>query len=322
VASAFPPQARARGMIDRKKVKDKRRRHGGKKKRPSSAVPAAPANDMTRTSSAKASLGTSKDRVFRKKLSSGGSSAGSSLHIPNSSTPSEPLRAGDVPPPPAHRPPPAPPGTARAEQLERELSQDKLALEALAKTNSELERKVEDMKAALEQVQARCQKLEAERTVPELPHASSAGARHGNDPEAEQEKAAARRYLDERQVHAVLKDLVAELVLQQPSDALQHMYKALGKLVGCDSAAEDGGQASAFRMRMYFECAGPLGASRIHFKRIAKVGEREGERLEPPVLEWAREALAEFSAVLQGGWVRGHANFAPPENLRISLSAS
>lgn len=201
-------------------------------------------------------------------------------------------------------------------------SQDRLAWEALAKTNSELERKVEDMRVALEQAQARCQELETQRTVAELPNASSAaGARHGNNAETEQEKAAARRYLDERQVHSVLKDLVAELVLQQPTDALQYMYKALGKLVGCDSAADESGEESAFRMRMYFECVGPGGASRIHFKRIAKVGDRKGERLEPQVLEWAREALAEFCTVLKGDWVQC-ANFTPPEDVRISLSTA
>ena len=73
---------------------------------------------------------------------------------------------------------------------------------------------------------------------------------------------------------------------------------------------------------MFFECIGPGGGQKVNFKKIAKVGarERDGERLEPPVVEWAQEALVEFRTVLQGNW--GSEDFTPPTNFSISLVAS
>ena len=73
-------QTRARGMIDRKKVKDKRRRHRGGKK--NAGQPAAPRGaSATAATAATAAAGTGKERAFFKQVLAPKQAAGS-LEIP------------------------------------------------------------------------------------------------------------------------------------------------------------------------------------------------------------------------------------------------
>ena len=113
---------------------------------------------------------------------------------------------------------------------------------SLQSQREQLQQTVVGLQNALAKAEGRCAALEAMTTTTKisgtdpLPHASNSGSRTVN-PRTEQEKAAAKRYLDAQQVHAVLKDLVAELVLAQPSNALRHMHSRLGYLV--DASATD-----------------------------------------------------------------------------------
>ena len=134
---------------------------------------------------------------------------------------------------------------SKEEGRQADSAQDTALLRAevasLQSQREQLQQTVVGLQNALAKAEGRCAALEAMTTTKTsdtdpLPHASNSGSRTVN-PRTEQEKAAAKRYLEAQQVHAVLKDLVAELVLAQPSNALRHMHSRLGYLV--DASATD-----------------------------------------------------------------------------------
>ena len=134
---------------------------------------------------------------------------------------------------------------SKEEGRQADSAQDTALLRAevasLQSQREQLQQTVVGLQNVLAKAEGRCAALEAMTTTKTsdtdpLPHASNSGSRTVN-PRTEQEKAAAKRYLDAQQVHAVLKDLVAELVLAQPSNALRHMHSRLGYLV--DASATD-----------------------------------------------------------------------------------
>ena len=134
---------------------------------------------------------------------------------------------------------------SKEEGRQADSAQDTALLRAevasLQSQREQLQQTVVGLQNALAKAEGRCAALEATTTTKisdtdPLPHASNSGSRTVN-PRTEQEKAAAKRYLEAQQVHAVLKDLVAELVLAQPSNALRHMHSRLGYLV--DASATD-----------------------------------------------------------------------------------
>ena len=240
-------------------VKEKRRRYRKHPRPASASIAPTGAAQAPRAVSAKATLGTSKDRALMRGIAKdagssivglpgGGASASAppfqSLFGESTAPPSAQVR--DVPQPVRAE------GTvAREAPLSKEegrqadSAQDTALLRAevasLQSQREQLQQTVVGLQNALAKAEGRCAALEAMTTTKTsdtdpLPHASNSGSRTVN-PRTEQEKAAAKRYLDAQQVHAVLKDLVAELVLAQPSNALRHMHSRLGYLV--DASATD-----------------------------------------------------------------------------------
>lgn len=219
----------------------------------------------------------------------------------------------------------------------------------LQSARSELERKLEVMKEALAQAEAKLEEtIPSVQSTQAIPYVTVLGSKTGTEnPNTEQQKATAKLYLDSQQVHKTLQGLVADLVLTQPPNAIRHMYSVLGAMIGeahAHTVSDDAGKENAepnsastapvsaggkerpgeeaWRMRVFVECTGPGGrGERCSMTRIAKMGKRvlAGEVMVPPVGDWAREAVAEMERVLCGSW-GVECGLSPPATLRIAIA--